>query len=1375
MAINFSFDGLTGLTGVGTTQVDNSGNGQFAIRLTKGCLAMPTNGVMCTAQFNTATNTLQLQAALLAPYLFFYHQFELESLQLTLQAQQAQPGNYVFRTAAGSLLADGVISWKNPIVGKLGVAGNAIKFRIRFGATQGGVGFYLELMQTPLGLTSLGIVLDNAFFNSVITPATNSVTITLASEGGLANQLQTKLKNALSLVYPLRSLTNLTKGKFFYQQTFSLNAAQNVIHQSNPTLSIAPVMDNISALPLPDLGALGSRLKLDLGVPNFSFELRPQDIAFPSIESFGFVFKGSFFELTDINLPAALKGLRLQGDCRYVTISNGIKEFSFVPYGSVEINFPDITRLLFSKLKWLGNAGQTLNSLASKVTGTETELYIYTTIKGLLTDLPNLSLALEQFINSVKSLPGAPALPRIFALAFHALESDPATFAKVWDVWFKLHVGSSQLPQAARLFGELLALLRPDNIQALAEALFRRPNFELEEFLKQIFIWANDVFLAHFLDVTGLLVVLSNAWLNVTATLDRFVNALVRILTADALPANFRRFYTMSDFGLSVPGLSLSTPSFRVQGGVWITGLLLQSLAIPVVNKYPNAFAFPHTITALKQFGEWMKVFLNNRLSPFGQLATDEAFLRFVSALVNNAQNDEKSERLIIQLARICPLFGVFSLSVIAIASLLRTGHNLLTSPFKGNLFYNVEEQSAAGNLLSHRFDPVAGRQRKFLIFSDVHRDAVSDKLNYFEFGAIEHFLNNQTLYAQILDWATANDYTVIENGDCEELWFIRDFETHAGYEKKLEEILATHQLVYEKLVQLHKQRRYFRTYGNHDSQLRTRQIGDVLKRRFEVAGAPVFKIFDYLIIDGVKTMGDRGFGDLLSDIAQPTDRKKDSILGKLAAGRIGYDSSPYEERKPLIVTHGHQWDFWNCDENNLLGKILANTGGVWADMLNDPFLDLGGIAFSGAPMIDLEKFLAEPPVFNNFLSYTTAAEFAHTIQHQYDKLRLLNDDLFYSETLPALASLLFMPLDLKKLETNGTVRTTRWRDSLQNGNAGNIFNHLFNQLAIGHTHFPHSRPYFDMEGMLLGSPLQEILQGLRQWVGDKFFGFQPSLNLRSQLYNSGTSGWMEGVIWALEVDETGQARLIYWTKDTKLDHPQTMDWELQRWSPEKRQALQNKLQEIENNINKFFEPITLDIKELSTVLAHSAAVPFEALASLMNEYHRQPVDIALTEPVVGGRSPESLAEQALLAKKETTKLAEALIHVMLSAIRCQLPPAVATKKQIQLTMALPPSVLATMGELDTVLNPLKTLFGVNDADLLLRMKLMWLLLIDNLPTFNAGIQRLRSLPDFSVQRPVMMTFLAMLVFLPKAAPQLKLKSTLSLSANVLTAHLEIG
>lgn len=143
---------------------------------------------------------------------------------------------------------------------------------------------------------------------------------------------------------------------------------------------------------------------------------------------------------------------------------------------------------------------------------------------------------------------------------------------------------------------------------------------------------------------------------------------------------------------------------------------------------------------------------------------------------------------------------------------------------------------------------------------------------------------------------------------------------------------------------------------------------------------------------------------------------------------RFGLDFDPYTCKKPLIVTHGHQWDFWNCDANNLVGKLFANTVGVTFDMINDPFTDMGGINYGGSALVNFHDIFADLFVFNNFPTHVPARRFAHTIQHKEEDDRFLVDDIMYIETLTALVGYLAMPLTHTMYDAAGEqIEERRW------------------------------------------------------------------------------------------------------------------------------------------------------------------------------------------------------------------------------------------------------------------------------------------------------------------------------------------------------------
>ncbi len=112
---------------------------------------------------------------------------------------------------------------------------------------------------------------------------------------------------------------------------------------------------------------------------------------------------------------------------------------------------------------------------------------------------------------------------------------------------------------------------------------------------------------------------------------------------------------------------------------------------------------------------------------------------------------------------------------------------------------------------------PTPQAARGYMLFSDCHREAPID--GEFRVG---HFTANRDLYLRALEWCDEQGYTVIENGDCEELWYEPTFapERRLSKRDRLAAIVDEHAEVYGVLARLAKSGRYLRTVGNHDSYL---------------------------------------------------------------------------------------------------------------------------------------------------------------------------------------------------------------------------------------------------------------------------------------------------------------------------------------------------------------------------------------------------------------------------------------------------------------------------------------------------------------------------------------------------------------------------
>ncbi|MDC3984474.1 hypothetical protein [Polyangium jinanense] len=449
------------------------------------------------------------------------------------------------------------------------------------------------------------------------------------------------------------------------------------------------------------------------------------------------------------------------------------------------------------------------------------------------------------------------------------------------------------------------------------------------------------------------------------------------------------------------------------------------------------------------------------------------------------------------------------------------------------------------------------GTARKYLIFSDVHRDAATDDKGLFQSGSIDHFKRNAQLYQRILDYAITNGYTVIEGGDCEELWFIRSIQEYPrksdgslDIAAKLSEIVSTHPSIFERLRTLHKQGRYFRTYGNHDSYLRKAGTDDsvwqVLKTEMEKNNSGPFQLYDAFVIDGVKTMMEQGIADVLTDAAKLLvgQTTKEQLRDNLLIGRLGLDAGAYTEKCRMLVCHGHQFDPWNSANNQILGQLISNTVATYVDKKMDPFLDLRGFAWNGNPLLEFDDLFSRWPVFDSWPARSSAVRFAHQVQHMPNEQRVLLDNIMFYESVAALYGTFGIALNYWDPERNQEITPAQSRNELDlfssSGIAEYLKRHHIHHICIGHTHNPHSQPHFKLDNIAaLVPPLSRVIKTIQLETPDIL---EPQF--KTTYFNSGTVGWMEGVVWAIEIDTTGQARLVYWTD--KSTEPEYMDWELE-------------------------------------------------------------------------------------------------------------------------------------------------------------------------------------------------------------------------------------
>lgn len=532
--------------------------------------------------------------------------------------------------------------------------------------------------------------------------------------------------------------------------------------------------------------------------------------------------------------------------------------------------------------------------------------------------------------------------------------------------------------------------------------------------------------------------------------------------------------------------------------------------------------------------------------------------ISFIEELITAAENDEDLEWFILGLARFTPVGLLFLLVAIP--------YKFLTSPAPfTKLILNPIEDDPDLEVLRL---PAPSNENKYIVFSDIHRDAKSDQAPPFQCGSIDHFLPNQNLYEELLDYYSKEGYTIIEAGDCEELWFHRDFDLRPH--EKLEEIInETHESIYEKLADLHKEGRYYRIYGNHDSYLRNQNSFDVLNQKMDPNGDHEFKIYDFIIIDGVKTMQDVPFF-------------------------LGLDSEPNQEKKPFIITHGHQWDFWNNDQNNILGKLIVSAVVTPLDMKDDPLRDIAGISNSGSPLINFKSILSDTPIYNSWQSYEPAVLKADKVQHMEDNQRRFVDDVLYSETLASLmGNLLLIRNGVNGFDYDNVLPCF---DSYS----------LFNLMCLGHTHNPQNEPYYDLKEVpLVGAFIESV--GVA--IEGATLGVVEAENIgliKSNYLNTGISGWYDKTIWGIDLGSishgTAQPKLVYWAANTRLEQPNEMNWELPHLSRANPDDPGTQLDEFHQDVESFISDLVTDLRRLKERVSTAVTAPVSGAMQFLED-----------------------------------------------------------------------------------------------------------------------------------------------------------------------------
>ncbi len=97
----------------------------------------------------------------------------------------------------------------------------------------------------------------------------------------------------------------------------------------------------------------------------------------------------------------------------------------------------------------------------------------------------------------------------------------------------------------------------------------------------------------------------------------------------------------------------------------------------------------------------------------------------------------------------------------------------------------------------------------------------------------------------------------------------------------------------------------------------------------------------------------------------------------------IGLDPGAYGDRQDMLIVHGHQFDFWNCDEHNRVGKFITNAAAIPTDALGDVVYDWRGIDRLGHPLLDLRDALGPITPMDSWPPQPLARTWAEAIEQR--------------------------------------------------------------------------------------------------------------------------------------------------------------------------------------------------------------------------------------------------------------------------------------------------------------------------------------------------------------------------------------------------------
>lgn len=133
------------------------------------------------------------------------------------------------------------------------------------------------------------------------------------------------------------------------------------------------------------------------------------------------------------------------------------------------------------------------------------------------------------------------------------------------------------------------------------------------------------------------------------------------------------------------------------------------------------------------------------------------------------------------------------------------------------------------------------------------------------------------------------------------------------------------------------------------------------------------------------------------------------------------------------------------------------------------------------------------------------------------------------------------------------------------------------------------NQPYHDLEDLpFIGAFIAATRRALEATTGG-VIPFDFLHLIKSNYINSGTSGWWEKTVWAVDVGDvshgTGQAKLVNWAENTRLDMPNEMDWELPHLNREEANSTAEQIDQLNASIESSVQDFIGMLRRAGSVL----------------------------------------------------------------------------------------------------------------------------------------------------------------------------------------------